>query len=462
MLYMFLDYNEEENMSLNKYEEMLKSNRVLFFDSNEFENIIQHYLDNGLVNKAKNALKIALQQHPNNISLRLLGVEVLIFEGQHKQATQLLDEIEIISPENEEVYIQRASLKSKDGEHKKAISLLFEALERTEDLADVHALLGMEFLMLDDYSNARTHYEACLKYDPQDYTALYNTMNCYTFMEDTQGAILFLNGYLDLNPYCEVAWHQLGMQFVELKSYEKALAAYDFAIYSDDTFVGAYIEKGKVLESLERYEEAIENYTLTLHLEDPLSFALLHIGKCYEKLNMNDMALQYYNQTVNEDPLLDKGWKVITDFFFRIGEYQKALYHINKALDIDHENAEYWIRYAKINSRLSYYEEAERGYRKGIEYGDDGLNNWLERIDLLLKLNENEAVELTIQIALDKFPDNPELIFRYIGILYTNQKSAKAIDLLKKVVIAHREFSIILEELFPKTYAIKEIQKWVA
>lgn len=459
---MFLDYNEEENMSLSKYEAMLKSNRVLFFDSNEFENIIQHYLDNGELNRSKKALKIALQQHPNNISLQLLNVEVLIFEGKKKQAEALLDEIEHISPENEEVYIQRASLKSKEGLHQEAVSLLFEALKRTEDLADVHSLLGMEYLIMDDYDNSRKHYEACLKHDPQDYTALYNTMNCYLFMEDTNGAILFLNNYLEVNPYCEVAWHQLGIQFVELKSYNKALAAYNFAIYSDDTFVGAYIEKGKVLEHLGKYEEAIENYTLTLRLEDPLSFALLHIGRCYEKLNNTKEALKYYEKTVNEDPLLDKGWKAITDYYFRNKDYQKALYHINKALDIDPENGRYWIRYAKINSRLSYFEEAEKGYRKGIEFGENQLNNWLERIDLLLKLDEESIVTISLDQALKKFPDNPELMYRKVGLLLQEGNLKKGMHLLKEVAFKHKEYSIILEELFPNIFNMNEVQDLVA
>ena len=71
---------------------------------------------------------------------------------------------------------------------------------------------------------------------------------------------------------------------MHLKDYKKALAAFDFAIISDDTFVGAYLEKGKVLEKIKRYDEAIENYKITLKLDDPTSFALLRIGNCYEKL----------------------------------------------------------------------------------------------------------------------------------------------------------------------------------
>ena len=82
-------------------------------------------------------------------------------------------------------------------------------------------------------------------------------------------------------------------------------------------FIGAYLEKGKVLEKLNRYNEAIESYTVTLGLDDPTSFALLRIGKCYENLGNSELALQFFNKCVEEDALLDKGWIAITDYYIK-------------------------------------------------------------------------------------------------------------------------------------------------
>ena len=43
---MNLSHEEEENsLSLSKFESMLKTNKVFFFDSEEFEDIILHYMD---------------------------------------------------------------------------------------------------------------------------------------------------------------------------------------------------------------------------------------------------------------------------------------------------------------------------------------------------------------------------------------------------------------------------------
>ena len=161
-----------------------------------------------------------------------------------------------------------------------------------EHKTDVLSLIGMEYLFLEDFENAKKYFIQCLFEDSEDFSALYNIIYCFEYLNQTEEAIEYLNGFLNKNPYCEVAWHQVGKQYFLLKEYRKALAAFDFAIISDDRFIGAYLEKGKVLEKLNRYNEAIESYTVTLGLDDPTSFALLRIGKCYENLGNSELALQ--------------------------------------------------------------------------------------------------------------------------------------------------------------------------
>ena len=59
-------------MSLLKFESMLKTNNVYFFDLVEFEEIIVHYLDTGKIALAKKAIKLGLEQHPESIDLKLV------------------------------------------------------------------------------------------------------------------------------------------------------------------------------------------------------------------------------------------------------------------------------------------------------------------------------------------------------------------------------------------------------
>ncbi|PWH81476.1 hypothetical protein DIS18_14430 [Algibacter marinivivus] len=443
-------HNDNNNLPLTKFESMLKTNHVLFFDSEEFENIIHYYLNQGKIALAKKAIKLGLDQHPTSINLRLFKVEIYVFEDKLSEADKLLDTLHNIDSSNEEIYIQKANIFSKKDNHEQAIEVLKQALELTTDIVDLYSLIGMEYLFLDKYEDAKTYFMKCLESDINDYSALYNIIYCFEFLNQNEEAISYLNVFLDKNPYCEVAWHQLGKQYFTLKDYNKALTSYDFAIISDDTFVGAYLERGKVLEQLKRYEDAIENYTITLTLDEPTSFALLRIGSCHEKLDNQDLALQYYDRTVHEDPLLDKGWIAITKFYNKKGDYQKALFFINKAINIDSENVSYWKLYAQINQRLKFYEEAERGYKKTLELGNYELNTWLSRGDLLIKLGEPEAAVSNFDQALEFYPENAELEYRLAGLFFTLKETDKATFHLKNGLKHNEDYAFIIEELFPK------------
>jgi len=442
--------NDNNNLPLTKFESMLKTNHVLFFDSEEFENIIHHYLNQGKIALAKKAVKLGLDQHPTSINLKLFKVEIYVFEDKLADADTLLNELYVLDSLNEEIYIQKANVLSKKDEHKQAIEVLKKALQLTDDIVDLYSLIGMEYLFLDQFEDAKTCFMKCLEEDLDDYSALYNIIYCFEFLNQNEDAISYLNVFLDKNPYCEVAWHQLGKQYVILKKYKKALAAYDFAIISDDTFVGAYLERGKVLEKLKRYEDAIENYNISLQLDEPTSFALLRIGNCYEKLNNKDLAVQYYYKTVHEDPLLDKGWIAITKFYIRKKNYNKALYYINKAINIDTENVHYWKAYSLINQRLNLYEEAERGFKKTLELGNYELNTWLSRGDLLIKLGELEAAIYNFEQAIEFYPENAELEYRLAGLYFSLNENDKGAFYLKNGLKHNQEFNFIIEELFPE------------
>ena len=455
------DFDDDYQISLSKFESMLKTNKVLFFDSEEFEEIILHYLDLGKPNLAKKALKLGLDQHPKSTGLKLVHVEMLVYEEKLDQADKLLNELFLIEPTNEEVYIQKAAIFSKRENHEKAVEYLKKALQFTDDFADVYNLIGMEYLFMDDLESAKINFIRCLEEDLDDQSALYNVVYCHEFLDQNQEAIDYLLKYIDLNPYSEIAWHQVGRLNYILKNYEEAVRAFEFSTYIDDEFIGAFMENGKALERLKRYDQAVENYLRTIELDDPTSYALLRLGKCYEKLGNRELALKYYNQTVHEDPLLDKGWIAITDFYVRQKNYEKALYYVNKALEIDKENKAYWKRYATINRATHNFEEAEFGYRKAVEFGDSNLDTWLFWSDSVLNLKEYNHAVVTLLQAQEFFPEAAEIEYRLAGIYFILKDEIKANFHLYNALQINKDELATFETMFPKVAKSRSFKQFI-
>ena len=95
------------NNSILKFEQMLKTNSVFYYDSTEFIDISHYYIDEANYKLASKAIKMGLKQHPNNIDLMLLNSELLIFNSKYEDASKILNYIQKIDPENREVYLQR-------------------------------------------------------------------------------------------------------------------------------------------------------------------------------------------------------------------------------------------------------------------------------------------------------------------------------------------------------------------
>ena len=225
---------------------MLKTNTVFYFDSSDFITISHHYIDQANFSLADKAIKMGLDQHPNNIDLMLLNSELLIFNSKYKEAYKILNFVEEIDPENREVYLQKATIYSKNNLSEEAIDILKRALTFIDDKIEIWNMIAMEFLLLEDFESAIPFFKKCLDSDEEDYQSLYNLIFCYESLGMIDESINELSSVLEKRPYSKIAWHQIGKIYNKQGKFKESISAFDFAIISDDQFVSAYIEKAKV------------------------------------------------------------------------------------------------------------------------------------------------------------------------------------------------------------------------
>lgn len=456
---MELEHNEGRNYPLKRFESMLKTNDIYFFDADEFELIISFYMDTGKMALAQKAAKIAFEQHPDSTILKLLKVEILVFEDKLDRADAILNELYEIEPYNPDIYIHKANILSKQNLHEEAVEVLKTAADLLGEDEEIYSMIAMEYMFMEDFEKSKFYFQKCLELDQEDTTILYNIIHCYEYLDQPEEAIDFLNHYLNQHPYSEIAWHQIGLQYLEIEEYEKALDSFDYAIISDDTFMGAYMEKAKILESFERYEEAIECYKTTLELEDATAFAYLHIGKCYNQMGQTGPALDYFNKSLQEDPLLDKTWIAITDFYFEREQYKQALYYIEKAIAIDEESIDYWNRYAQINKKLNRSAEAEKALMKSQELSQYDFERRITTCDLLIEAEEYEEALDEMEEAEDMFPPTAEIEYRLAGLYLSLHDEKLGLLHLKKALSLDSEYAGVIAELFPSVFHSEFVQE---
>jgi tetratricopeptide (TPR) repeat protein len=396
---------EDGELSIRRFEKMLKTNDTYFFDSSDFERIIAHYLDLGKLSLAEKAVGLALNQHPSSFVLQLFKAEILIIKDETTEALAILNILENIESSNEDIYILKASIYSKQNKHQEAIAILNNVLTFTEDKFESHNLLAMEHLFVDNFSEALNHFKACLAINETDVNTLYNVTYCYDMLDKDEELIIFLKDYIDRQPYSEIAWHLLGKKYFEKENYKKALRAFDYAILIDERFIGALVEQAKTYEKLHEYEKAAANYHITLKLDDPTAFAYLRLGVCYQELKQNQDAIAYFNKAVLEDPMLVKAWVAIITFYMEHNEYEKALLYTKKALNANESSDLLWKLAAIVSFESQLYEESELAYDKCLDLGNYEKSTYLDYIDVLLILGKKEKAIQVLTKAKEYYDD---------------------------------------------------------
>lgn len=386
------DFKDFFSNSILKFESMLKSNKFLFFDVDEFESIIIYYLESGNTSLANKAIKMASKQYPENSAISLLKIESLIVQNKIDEAEKLVNKLFLLESNNSEIILQKSRIFSKRKNHTESIKLLKTIPKDCEFYSDAVIMIGKEFLFIDEFENAKEKFTEYINDYQLDYAVLNNLLYCFDNIGNTEDTINYLNDFLEKNPYCEVGWHQLGKQYLKKGLLKEALTAFDFAIISDDSFVGAYLEMGKVLEKLNKVNEAIEQYEIVSKIDTPNPFALYRIACCHNKLGNLNLAISFYNKTIIEDPVHDGAWMSLSTIYFKQNDFIEAKNYLIKAIEIDTENIKYWELYCKICLNLNQFDEVEISFKEILSLGELNLSTLILLTKTVLETPNNNLL----------------------------------------------------------------------
>ncbi|XOD69167.1 MAG: tetratricopeptide repeat protein [Flavobacteriales bacterium AspAUS03] len=447
-----------------RFKTMIKEKRVSYFDPGEFADIIMYYLDLSDLEYAAKALSLAKTQHPYDAEIKIREAEVFLAYGNLPEAVQLIEELKHIVPNHTDFLIMQAKYWSLSRASLKAISFYKEALKNAEDENYLYSSIGDEYLRIQEIRKALYHFKKALEFYPRDEYAFYSCIQCFDEIHLYKECVHFLNQYLDIQPYSEVAWFQLGLKQLKLKNYHEAHVAFDYAIVIDNTFLNAYDQKARCLEQMHRYNEAIKVYEEAFHLEKSPALAYFKIGLCYNKMEEPLRALRFFQQAIYGDPQLEKSWSQSAFIYERFGNYQKALCYLSKAIDLSRNNLIYWKHSVYLNLQLGYYEEAIIAYQKILQLQPDWYDHWMNCSKLLMKVGDYHQVIKLLKKAFNKFGKFGELNY-YISCCYflIKQEKEGLIELAKAIEAAPELCKVVMSKypfIFRKNLVKKFLTKF--
>ena len=445
-----------ENELVKKFEDMLENNEEFYFDTEELENIIIHYLELGDFNFANRAVNFGLKLHPNSPEIKIKKLEVLLEWEDYNVAKELIDELLPSSQENTDFMVCYAKYYSNLGNPKKSIEICLKALELKEEENFLNNFVADEFINLGDPFNALKHYRKALEIDPQDDYALENCMMCFNELSKGDDAISFLNNYLDNFAFSETAWFEYGQFYFNRKNFEEAIVGFDFLLAINSNSVGVYANKAACYEGMGKFQKSIEVYEEMLELEYTKAFTFYKIGLCYKELKQPILALNAFQKSLKEDPQFYLAMMEQSYLYEEMGAMPEALHFAKEATFLNENNLDYYKRLAYLYIEAGKYEESIECLKKLIEKEPSRFYNWYALSEVMMLLGEYEDAITLLKSAI-KLHDRAELYYQLSNSYFNLKDEELGKKYLEKALEQDASLMDDMQEKYPylKTEAKK-------
>lgn len=383
-----------------QYEQSVRSERIPFFDQDDFEVIIEYYEDKAQFENAFEVTEKALIQYPYSSILLLKKAQVYFEMKNLDSALEILEKAEIYDSSELGIYLLRAEIFAFQSRYIDAIFIL----ENLFDTADVEDYPDIYLQLCDVYEDWEKYFEVydclvkCLQIDPNNEEALNRFNYCIEITDKYEESIPIHNSLIDINPYNQFAWYNLACSYRGINEYKKAVNAFEYvlAINEDADFV--YQDIAELHYKNQDYKEAlsvIKEMLDTFEADDEIFFLQ---GKCHEAIGDMKMARYCYRKAVHDNPSL-------SDAYFRIGETYK-----NEGL----------------------WEQAYKAFQKANELEKEQYEFCLAMAEAALEIGEINVSMDACETAIDIFMNRYEAYFVLGKIMALNDDAYTATEIISK------------------------------
>ncbi len=318
--------DQEIRELIRRFEGMLGYQDHYFFDSEEYEDIIDFYLERDNQRKAGDAIDLALKQYPMHIGFLIRKAQWMDMSGKIDEALKIIEGAEELDHSNLDVLLTKATYLSRLRQPEKSIEYFKAALLQAENPDEIYTQIAFEYENMGNYHKALENLKNSLQINPSSDSALYELSFCFEVTHQLDKGIRYYEQFLDTNPYSKTAWFCLGVLCNTNGQFEKAIEAYDFVLAIDESFSSAYFNKANSFANLGLYGKAIECYRETLQYEDPEAMTYFYIGECYEELDDYAAAAEQYLEAIGIEETFSDAYMAQETLFYAGGRTSRIVY----------------------------------------------------------------------------------------------------------------------------------------
>ncbi len=454
--------NEDFMLLLQKYETMKKDTKSVFFDVEEFEQIIDYFLEDMQYEAATEAAELGSVQHPASVEIKYKVIHILMEQGNSKKALLVLREIPSWEHSNSEYHFLYGTALCQTGKPHDAEKSFDHALTiATEDIFEALQNISIAF------ENAR-HFHLAIKYlllaykiTPDHLSVLYDLGYFHERIDKFNDSILYYQEYLDHDPFSENVWYNLGVVYFKTDQPEEAVNAYEYSIALNPDYASAYFNKANVWASINRFDKAIESFMEFIEIEPTSIQAHCFLGDCYEQIENYDSALSAYQRVIEIDNTESEGWFGAGMIYYQKNDFKEAITYILKALEFDGQNLDYWLNLGYVYEEAGKNDEAIKCYHHITKLDRADKEAWLALTSLTMKDGDFDKSLNYLREAFSQFPDDDSINVRLAVSHLKLGKTSLCLKFLETALKLNHKANSEFEYYIPVDLQIDAIQELI-
>lgn len=294
-------------------------------------------------------------------------------EKKWEQSLQYINKAIELRTKDEKVeyFFYKSKILLKQNKVKEALTLLESYLKSYPNNKEALLLLGNERYKLKEWKNALNVYEQYLQINAQDTQIIYNTAECYRFVDNYKRAekkykqlVEYIQLIKDQQKKAEI-YYLFGLMKLLTNPEEDVSDLFDKCLYFDCKRNSEVFGIGVFHEAFYQYDKAIVAYKKDLDKNQDNHLLLYRLASLLDKLNNVEEAVLYYHQALQLYKA-DANWHYALGLCYeKMADYTNAALWYKSAKDryLNH-NEEVIRRYANVLSKSGRIDEACEAYQE--------------------------------------------------------------------------------------------------
>ena len=363
----YLEEEKERKAAIKRYEEMLETHDSAYFDSEEFEYIIDHYTQHNQLKRSRQAVEMAMDQHPESNMLKIKYARQYLLENDAQSAFEIMQHVERVDDEQDpDYFLTLGSCLAALGKSKEALENYFSALPYfdEDEKFDLYNAIAYEYQRLRKYDLALEFYDRAMPF-AEDVDTIYHEIRCcYLSAGRKEEALAYFHGLVDKDPYNSKAWTNIGDVYRMMGQYEESIDPYEYALSIDPEDLWTNMHLADIYYDLGRYKEAIDT------LEEALRNG---VETCYVYSDRGDSrkAIRCFKKALELEPWeTDHLYSLATDYM-KLKEYDTAMDCLRKIQEQTPNDADAYYYIADLYGQQDKIDEAINTIKFGLLQTDN-------------------------------------------------------------------------------------------